>query len=67
MNLGQYLKSLDPEGFKKRVKREEESKKERFFIGGQSGFKWSKRSSNKTWIENGNIIKEKKGKELQPQ
>tara|TARA_R100000700_G_scaffold34026_1_gene41936 strand:- start:40 stop:240 length:201 start_codon:yes stop_codon:yes gene_type:complete len=32
-----------------------------FSIGGRSGFKWKKESANKTWIENGNIVKEKKG------
>ena len=64
MNLVQYLKSLDPEGFKKKVREEEQSKKERFFIGGQSGFKWNTHSGNKTWIENGKIVKEKKGKKL---
>ena len=67
MNLIQYLKSLDPEGFEESVKREEKSKKQRFFIGGQSGFKWNKHSGNKTWIENGNLIREKKGKKLPPQ
>jgi len=35
-----------------------------FNIGGQSGFKWRKHSQNKTWIENGNIIKESKGKRI---
>ena len=33
-----------------------------FSIGGKSGFKWKKESSNKTWIENGNVVKERKGK-----
>ena len=33
-----------------------------FSIGGRSGFKWKKESSNKTWIENGNVVKERKGK-----
>ena len=32
-----------------------------FSIGGRSGFKWKKESANKTWIENGNIVKERKG------
>ena len=32
-----------------------------FSIGGRSGFKWKKESANKTWIENGKIVKEKKG------
>ena len=35
-----------------------------FSIGGRSGFKWKTESANKTWIENGNIIKEKKGKSI---
>jgi len=38
-----------------------ESAKQVFSIGGKSGFKWKKESANKTWIENGNIIKERKG------
>ena len=33
----------------------------RFHIGGQSGFKWVKTSQNKTWYENGNVKKYKKG------
>ena len=35
-----------------------------FSIGGRSGFKWKTESANKTWIENDNIIKEKKGKKV---
>ena len=35
-----------------------------FSIGGKSGFKWKTESANKTWIENGNIVKEKKGKSI---
>ena len=35
-----------------------------FSIGGKSGFKWKTESSNKTWIENGKIVKEKKGKKI---
>ena len=38
-----------------------EPTKQVFSIGGKSGFKWKKESANKTWIENGNIIKERKG------
>tara|TARA_R110002012_G_scaffold252207_1_gene431168 strand:+ start:416 stop:619 length:204 start_codon:yes stop_codon:yes gene_type:complete len=67
MNLFDYYKSIDPEGWDKQVERAKKRDKERFYIGGQSGFKWSKRSNNKTWIEDGNIIKEKKGKKLPPQ
>ena len=32
-----------------------------FSIGGRSGFKWKKESANKTWIENGRVVKNKKG------
>tara|TARA_Y100001938_G_scaffold130185_1_gene185915 strand:+ start:301 stop:498 length:198 start_codon:yes stop_codon:yes gene_type:complete len=35
-----------------------------FSIGGRSGFKWSKRSNNKTWIENGKVVRDRKGKRL---
>ena len=35
-----------------------------FSIGGRSGFKWKTESANKTWIENGKIVKEKKGKKI---
>ena len=35
-----------------------------FSIGGRSGFKWKTESANKTWIENGKIVKEKKGKAI---
>ena len=35
-----------------------------FSIGGKSGFKWKTESANKTWLENGNIVKEKKGGEV---
>ena len=35
-----------------------------FSIGGKSGFKWKTESSNKTWIENGKIVKEKRGKTI---
>ena len=38
--------------------------KKRFYIGGQSGFKWRTESANKTWVENVRIIKENKGKKL---
>ena len=30
----------------------------------RSGFKWAKQSSNKTWIEDGNVIREKRGKKV---
>ena len=35
-----------------------------FSIGGRSGFKWKTESANKTWIENGKIVKDKKGKKV---
>jgi len=35
-----------------------------FSIGGKSGFKWKTESANKTWLENGKIVKEKKGKKI---
>ena len=35
-----------------------------FSIGGRSGFKWKKQSANKTWIENGRVIKEREGKKV---
>ena len=38
--------------------------KQVFSIGNRSGFKWAKQSSNKTWIEDGNVIREKKGKRV---
>jgi hypothetical protein len=38
-----------------------EIEKKRFHIGGQSGFKWVKKSLNKTWIENGDIKKYREG------
>ena len=41
-----------------------EPTKQVFSIGGKSGFKWKTESANKTWIENGKIVKEKKGKEI---
>jgi len=35
-----------------------------FSIGNRSGFKWKTESANKTWIENGKIVKEKRGKKI---
>ena len=35
-----------------------------FSIGNRSGFKWKTESANKTWIENGKIVKDKKGKNI---
>ena len=70
MNLVQFLRDLsgDPEEFDKKAKEEhEKSKKERFIIGGQSGVKWKTESANKTWIEDGKIVKDKKGKTIPKQ
>ena len=65
-NFIDFLKDLsgDPDYTKKQAKKYEKSKKERFIIGGQSGFKWLTKSANKTWIENGNIVRDKKGKTI---
>ena len=41
-----------------------EPKKTRFHIGGQSGFKWLKKSANRTWIKGDKIIKDKRGRDL---
>ena len=41
-----------------------EPKETRFNIGGKSGFKWLKKSANRTWIENGKIVKDKRGKSI---
>ena len=41
-----------------------ESSPQVFSIGGRSGFKWKTESANKTWIENGKIVKEKRGKKI---
>ena len=67
MNLVQFLRDLsgDPEEFDKKAKEEHEKyKKERFIIGGQSGFKWKTESANKTWIEGDKIVRDKKGKTI---
>jgi hypothetical protein len=67
MNLVQFLRDLsgDPEEFDRKAKEEhEKSKKERFIIGGQSGFKWKTESVNKTWIEGDKIVRDKKGKTI---
>jgi len=66
MNFAQYLRSIakDPEEWDKKQKEGAEKNKVRFNIGGQSGFKWRNHSQNKTWIENGNLIKESKGKRI---
>ena len=63
-NFIDFLNSLNPDYTKNASEEYEKSKKERFNIGGQSGFKWKTESANKTWVENGRIIKENKGKKL---
>tara|TARA_R100000656_G_scaffold79345_1_gene58303 strand:+ start:60 stop:275 length:216 start_codon:yes stop_codon:yes gene_type:complete len=66
-NFIDFLKDLsgDPEGYIKKQKEDyKKSKKERFNIGGQSGFKWLSTSANKTWIEGGKIVRDKKGKTI---
>ena len=66
-NFMDFLADLsgDPEEYKKKeVKKYEESKKDRFNIGGQSGFKWKTESANKTWVEGNTLIKEKSGKKI---
>ena len=35
-----------------------------FSIGGRSGLKWSTESNNRTWIENGKVVRDKKGKRI---
>ena len=39
-------------------------KETRFHIGGQSGFKWLKKSANRTWVSGDKIIKAKRGRDL---
>ena len=43
---------------------EKEIEEKRFHIGGQSGFKWLKKSANKTWISGDKIYKKKQDKRL---
>ena len=65
-NFIDFLRDLsgDPDYTKKQAKKYEKSRKERFIIGGQSGFKWLNKSANTTWIENGKIVKDKKGRSI---
>jgi hypothetical protein len=63
-NFIDFLNSLDSDYTKKASEEYDKSKKERFNIGGQSGFKWKTESANKTWIEGDKIIKEKSGKTI---
>jgi len=66
MNLVQFLKSIakDPEAWEKKQVENANKNKVRFNIGGQSGFKWKTESSNKTWIENGKVVRDRKGKTI---
>ena len=41
-----------------------EAKNVPFHIGGNSSFKWNTFSQNKTWIQDGNVVREKQGKRL---
>ena len=66
MNLVQFLKRIakDPEAWEKKQVENANKNKVRFNIGGQSGFKWKTESSNKTWIENGKVVRDRKGKTI---
>ena len=66
MNFIDFLKSIakDPEAWEKKQAENAEKNKVRFNIGGQSGFKWKTESSNKTWIENGEVVRDRKGKTI---
>ena len=66
MNLVQFLKSIakDPEAWEKKQVENANKNRVRFNIGGQSGFKWKTESSNKTWIENGKVVRDRKGKTI---
>ena len=69
-NFIDFLRNLsgDPEEFDRKTEDKLKNSNRRVFnIGGQSGFKWKTESANKTWIENGNIVKEKKGKTIPKQ
>jgi len=66
MNFINFLKSIakDPEAWEKKQVENAEKNKVRFNIGGQSGFKWKTESANKTWIENGKVVRDRKGKTI---
>jgi len=66
MNFIDFLKSIakDPEAWEKKQVENAEKNKVRFNIGGQSGFKWKTESANKTWIENGKVVRDRKGKTI---
>jgi len=66
-NFIDFLRDLsgDPEEFDRKTEKKLKNSNRRVFnIGGQSGFKWKTESANKTWIENSNIVKERKGKTI---
>ena len=66
-NFIDFLRDLsgDPEEFDKKTEEKlKAQKKNRFNIGGQSGFKWITESANKTWIEGDKIVRERKGKTI---
>ncbi len=66
MNLIQFLKSIakDPEAWEKKQVENANKNQVRFNIGGQSGFKWKTESANKTWVENGKVVRDRKGKTI---
>ena len=66
MNFIDFLKSIakDPEAWEKKQVENANKNKVRFNIGGQSGFKWKTESANKTWIENGKVVRDRKGKTI---
>ena len=63
-NFMDFLNSLNPGHTERAAKEYEKSKKNRFNIGGKSGFKWKTTSANKTWIEGNKVIREKTGKTI---
>tara|TARA_R110000824_G_scaffold44054_10_gene128482 strand:+ start:138 stop:374 length:237 start_codon:yes stop_codon:yes gene_type:complete len=64
MNFIDFLNNLNPGHTKRAAKEYDKSKKDRFNIGGQSGFKWKTESANKTWVEGNTLVKENKGKTI---
>ena len=66
-NFIDFLRDLsgDAEEFDRKTEEKLKNSERRVFnIGGQSGFKWLTKSANRTWIENGKIVKDKKGKTI---
>ena len=66
MNFIDFLKSIakDPKAWEKKQVEDSKKNQVRFNIGGKSGFKWKTESANKTWIENGKVVRERKGKTI---